>query len=160
MLNINIEISLMWLPFLYLKNSINGTSMNLFVYGTLMYPEIWKKVVSGTYEQQTAYLQGFQRWKVIGEYYPVIIPDLRAESIQGILYYALDEQDWKVLDRFEGNLYFREKVQVKTMEGNNLDAFVYVLKESWYQVIEYKPWSDYWFNRYGRHLFLKEWEGE
>lgn len=91
--------------------------MNLFVYGTLMWPEVFSGVTGRTVEGRPAVLAGARRLRVYGEVYPALVPG--DGFVEGILYENLTGADVTALDRFEGPEYERRPVTVRC---DNLDV--------------------------------------
>ena len=108
--------------------------MNLFAYGTLMWPEVMASVIGRRIEGVRATLNGYQRLRVKGEHYPVVVAS-EDDSVEGILYPNLTEEDFDQLDRFEGEEYVRITVCV-----DGTEAQVYVLSEEWWHIAEMEAW--------------------
>ncbi|KAG2149077.1 uncharacterized protein EDB93DRAFT_1143515 [Suillus bovinus] len=98
-----------------------------FFYGTLMHPEILKRVIGNDGSQLQmcpALLPDYTRHQVKNEDYPGILPysqsrvmfdhDLNPDekSVRGSLVTGLSDEDVKLLDVFEGDQYTRELVPV------------------------------------------------
>ena len=98
----------------------------LFCYGTLQLPEVMKAVIGHTYHGVNARLPGYAIYRVKDAVYPGIIESTDDET-SGILYCGVNDEDLKVLDLFEGELYERRLSQVKTEDGKSYDAWVYVI---------------------------------
>ncbi|KAG1743432.1 hypothetical protein EDB19DRAFT_1698454 [Suillus lakei] len=101
--------------------------VSAFFYGTLMHPEILKRVIGNDGSQLQmcpALLLDYTRHQVKNEDYPGILPysqsremfdhDLNSEekSVRGCLVTGLSEEDVRLLDVFEGNQYTREVVSI------------------------------------------------
>jgi gamma-glutamylcyclotransferase (GGCT)/AIG2-like uncharacterized protein YtfP len=97
----------------------------VFTYGSLMFPEVWERVVRGRYFFQPAVAQGFQRYCVMQETYPGMIA-ISGQSVEGVLYFDVDSDDLKALDAFEGSDYVRENVNVRLPDGSVLTAATYL----------------------------------
>ncbi len=108
--------------------------MNLFSYGTLMWPEVLEAVIGRRLEGVAASLSGYVRLRVRGEHYPAVVPSARDE-VEGVLYQNLNTDDFRHLDRFEGREYDRTVVRI-----GDVDAQVYVLAGPWYHLAEQRPW--------------------
>ena len=64
-------------------------SINLFAYGTLMYPEVMNFILSNKqFKSCKAVLKNYLRRQVKGEQYPGIKP-CQGASVEGVLYYDL-----------------------------------------------------------------------
>lgn len=98
-----------------------------FFYGTLMHPEILKRVIGndGSHLQMCpALLLEYTRHQVKNEDYPGILPysqsramfdhdlDSEEKSVRGSLVTGLSDEDVRLLDVFEGDQYTRESVSV------------------------------------------------
>ncbi|KAG2035248.1 hypothetical protein BDR03DRAFT_993460 [Suillus americanus] len=98
-----------------------------FFYGTLMHPEILKRVIGNDGSQLQmcpALLLDYTRHQVKNEDYPGILPysqsramfdrDLNSEekSVRGCLVTGLSDEDVRLLDVFEGDQYTRELISV------------------------------------------------
>jgi gamma-glutamylcyclotransferase (GGCT)/AIG2-like uncharacterized protein YtfP len=91
----------------------------LFVYGTLLFPEIVDKLI-GEVEMKDAVLEHYRRVKVIDHGnslpYPALIPFEGART-EGKLLHGLTEQQVSILDEYEGHEYERIEVEVQTATG-------------------------------------------
>lgn len=85
--------------------------MNVFTYGSLMYAEVWERVVRGRHRSLPARLRGFRRRAVVGAAYPGAVPQAGAE-IRGRVYLDVDSTDVARLDAFEASEYRRDEVLV------------------------------------------------
>ncbi|KAG1895386.1 uncharacterized protein F5891DRAFT_1059173 [Suillus fuscotomentosus] len=101
--------------------------VSAFFYGTLMHPEILKRVIGNDGSQLQmcpALLPDYTRHQLKNEDYPGILPysqsramfdhDLNSEekSVRGSLVTGLSDADVQLLDIFEGDQYTRELVSV------------------------------------------------
>jgi gamma-glutamylcyclotransferase (GGCT)/AIG2-like uncharacterized protein YtfP len=62
----------------------------LFVYGTLLFPEIVEKLTGKQFKTSSAVIRKFARKRIVGCNYPAIIEDLYSE-VKGILIQDVDE---------------------------------------------------------------------
>lgn len=108
--------------------------MQLFAYGTLMWPEVMQSVVGRRLLGVSARLSGYRRLRVKGEHYPVIIASLE-DTVDGILYTDLSEHEFELLDQFEGEEYERVSVRI-----GNSEAQVYVLADGWWHIVNPCIW--------------------
>jgi len=108
----------------YKKKEIKD--MKLFVYGTLMKPEVVRRLTGKTPNYEKAFLRGYRKYST--SYIPYIMKNENSK-VEGLLITNLDEEDLKKIDRYEGEgyLYIREKAEVVT-ERSNEEAYVYVGK--------------------------------
>ena len=108
---------------------------NLFAYGTLMWPEVLQAIIGRRIEGEPAVLKGYQRLRVKGAHYPVIVPSAE-HAVEGKLYVGLSKRELGALDAFEGEEYDRNTVRVGGMR-----AQAYVLSPEWRHVASSEPWE-------------------
>lgn len=77
---------------------------NLFVYGSLLFPEIRDRLVGKKVEIIDAKLNGFKRVCVLGEDYPALTRK-KGHTVQGELLLDIDDPTMKLLTLFEGDEY-------------------------------------------------------
>jgi gamma-glutamylcyclotransferase (GGCT)/AIG2-like uncharacterized protein YtfP len=99
--------------------------MNLFTYGSLMYPQVWTRVMNRAHPSRPATIQGYARHGLAGEVYPALL-ESPGSSVQGVLYSGLAEAELERLDRFEGEDYRRMSVRVLLDGDGEEETFVYV----------------------------------
>ncbi|RMJ24819.1 disease resistance protein Aig2, partial [Aspergillus sp. HF37] len=107
-------------------------SHTLFVYGTLMVPEVLHRVLHNNQPPQhhhhppepkhpkPAILHNYQRRRVRYADYPGIIPSSSSSSpstdaVLGALVYGLSDADLRALDAFEGIEYEKRVVRVRVL---------------------------------------------
>lgn len=107
----------------------SAMSHQLFTYGSLMYPQVWQRVVRGMYRSVAAVVAGHARYGIIGETYPAMVEQADA-VVSGVVYLDVDENDVARLDVFEGNAYQRTEVAATLSSGDILtvDAYIYLDK--------------------------------
>ena len=130
----------------------------LFTYGSLMYEPVWDSLVSGSYRKTAATLEGYARFGVKGEDYPVIKPSTPEQFVEGCVYWGVSLQDQQVLDQFEGEYYQRLSLPVVTL-GTSMTADVYVLKPDYYHIASEASWDVAAFERSGLQRFLSQHQG-
>src|SRR5690606_12204581 len=101
------------------------TGMDIFTYGSLMFPAVWQRVVRSEYRSAPALLPGFARYAVSGETYPGLVRQAGA-AVNGVVYFDVDDADLLTLDVFEGSEYRREAVTVSLEADRNLVVETYV----------------------------------
>jgi len=89
-----------------------GHALNVFTYGSLMYPEVWDRVVRGRYRSAAAQLTGFRRRALTDASYPAAVSEAGAR-IRGRVYFDVAADDLARLDAFEASEYRREEVEVQ-----------------------------------------------
>jgi gamma-glutamylcyclotransferase (GGCT)/AIG2-like uncharacterized protein YtfP len=131
--------------------------MNLFVYGTLMVPEVMYAVCGYDQPGVPASIDGFRRRRVSGESYPAIAPS-PGNSVNGMLYRNVSATQLEVLDDFEGAMYQRRDLLVQTDDGD-IEAAAYVVAEGCHALLSSEEWSLETFT--DRHLsdFMADYQG-
>jgi gamma-glutamylcyclotransferase (GGCT)/AIG2-like uncharacterized protein YtfP len=124
--------------------------MNLFTYGTLMFPEVWQTVVGRDFASLPATLRGHQIFRVAGAVYPGIIklspppspfPPPPSTPVPGILYLNLDDESLTHLDQFESDFYQRRPITVTADDGQLLAAEAYVVPEESRHLLTDEVWT-------------------
>jgi gamma-glutamylcyclotransferase (GGCT)/AIG2-like uncharacterized protein YtfP len=115
--------------------------MDIFTYGSLMYPAVWRRVVTGEYTGGTATLRGYARRRIRGELYPGLVRSVPESAVEGILYRGVSAADVAALDRFEGEgeAYARIRVPVELSDGAVAGAWTYLYLVS--ALVEESPWE-------------------
>jgi gamma-glutamylcyclotransferase (GGCT)/AIG2-like uncharacterized protein YtfP len=112
--------------------------MNLFAYGTLMWPEILADVIGRSIEGVPAKLPDARRLRVKNQVYPSLVL-AQSGAVDGILYFDLTEPEIAALDRFEGDEYVRRRAEVLCGERTEL-AEVYFTSEAGLALLEPDEW--------------------
>lgn len=99
--------------------------MHIFTYGSLMFSEVWQRVVQGRYRFSPAVVHGYARFAIAGETYPGMVARAGA-TVSGVLYFDVDARDVVALDAFEGRDYRRETVRVAFADGGSAEANAYL----------------------------------
>ncbi|MBE0494978.1 MAG: gamma-glutamylcyclotransferase [Campylobacterales bacterium] len=133
--------------------------VNVFTYGSLMFPQVWSRVVQGEYESIRGTLHGFRRRCLKKETYPVAFEGAPSERVLGEVYLNVNEDDIKRLDAFEGEYYLRKTEDIVLDNGKIVRASVYVLKSDFYQLVDDNPWDVEHFKLVGIQRFLEQYQG-
>ena len=126
-------------------------TLNLFTYGSLMYPQVWQRVVRGSYTSSEAKIHGFRRLRLRDELYPVLVVAKGAPPLLGRIYYQVSATDVKRLDDFETNAYVRVTISA-TVNGIAIPAHGYAGRHS-AEVIN-QDWDPANFEQFGMRRFL------
>jgi len=120
--------------------------VNVFTYGSLMYPQVWDRVVRGRYRSAAALLRGFRRCALLGLSYPGAVPDAGAQIV-GRVYFDVDPEDLARLDAFEASEYRRHDVVVSLLaeSGVTARAQVYVYLDA--SRLDARDWDAQRFER-------------
>lgn len=100
------------------------TLSRLFVYGTLQNDTVVQELLGHRLFGRPAVLHGYQRTLDPAIGYPVIHP--REGAVVAGTLLDVDGKSLTILDEYEGPQYRRIVVQVHTVDGRVLDAYVYV----------------------------------
>lgn len=98
----------------------------VFVYGTLLLPEVMEAVTGRAAPPRPARLVGFARRRLRGRSFPGLV-EAPGTEVRGALHEGLDASALAVLDRFEGPLYERVRVRVELDDGGGACAWTYAL---------------------------------
>jgi gamma-glutamylcyclotransferase (GGCT)/AIG2-like uncharacterized protein YtfP len=142
---------------------------HLFTYGTLMFPEIWQRVVGVAFRHRAAVVDGFGVWRVRGQWYPVMLPAEATARVEGIVYFDLDQPTLDLLDQYESHHYLRQEIQVRLSEdsgqrraagelpgSSTLACEAYVLRAEYRDVATREAWSRDWFQQHGLQRYLAD----
>jgi gamma-glutamylcyclotransferase (GGCT)/AIG2-like uncharacterized protein YtfP len=138
------------------RPAVSG-KINLFVYGSLMYEQVWRKLITGEFERRAAHLSGFRRLKIKDEDYPGLIRGIG--TVHGVVWLGLDNQALKRIDDFEASFYRRISGVVIDEAGVEILAEFFVIKESDRSVLEEAEWDPVEFERHGLSHFLSSYAG-
>lgn len=123
--------------------------MDVFAYGSLEFPVVLGAVIGRVPAREPATLEGFARFRVRDGTYPGIVAAEGARA-EGTLWRGVDLDGLAALDRFEGALYERRRLPVRTRAGAVVAAHVYVVRDERRGVLSDEPWDKARFER--RHL--------
>jgi gamma-glutamylcyclotransferase (GGCT)/AIG2-like uncharacterized protein YtfP len=126
----------------------------LFCYGTLQVPEVIRAVTGRTYSAIAAILHGYAIYRVKDAEYPGIIPSAGSE-IEGVVYDNVSDNDLKVLDLFESDLYRRQLLEVKLPDNKIRKAWCYVIPEKNKSMLTDDVWRLKDFLEHGLESFMK-----
>ena len=133
--------------------------MNIFCYGTLMFPEVWSVVVKGQYTARVGYINGYERRAVKAETYPCVIAASANERLQGVVYLDVDTTDVLRLDRFEGAYYRRINTPCSFEDGSDGEVDVYLFRDAYHHLVSSRPWDLEQFKKSGMAKFLADYKG-
>jgi gamma-glutamylcyclotransferase (GGCT)/AIG2-like uncharacterized protein YtfP len=131
---------------------------NLFAYGTLMCEDIMEDVSGCRLSPVPGTLTGYSRRSVRGEHYPALVPH-EAGRVEGVVYRDVPDSAWERLDRFEGEMYARRRVQIKLNDGSTLPAATYMVQPAFLGHLEQSDWDFADFLRNGKTSFQRHYKG-
>ena len=129
----------------------------LFVYGSLMAPDIMRRASGHTGEAVPARLDGYFRGTIVDETYPGIVEAV-GESVVGLLYPDLGHSAIRRLDEFEGEIYERLAVNVE-VAGGIVVTQAYVVRSEFRHLLTPAPWTFDAFMRTGYRRFVADYVG-
>jgi gamma-glutamylcyclotransferase (GGCT)/AIG2-like uncharacterized protein YtfP len=131
--------------------------MNIFVYGTLMNPDIWFKVTKENNSFKKTVINNYSRSKLKGELYPGIFKKTGSNVI-GKIYFDVSSHAISKLDIFEGERYERTKVDT-IVENKSVNAQTYVLTSKFHYLLTMEEWNYEEFLNSGNDQFQNSYLG-
>ena len=116
------------------------SALDVFTYGTLVVPEVMQAVAGKSFPSTPAVLEGYAAFLVEGECFPGI-RSTSGGSVAGVLHLGVDPATLKTLDRFEGALYARKRVAVRSDPLGLMSAQAYVVKDDAADRLTDEPWD-------------------
>lgn len=141
---------------------LERSPLNVFVYGTLMFPEVAKRVAGIVQAGHRATLGGYRRFEAKTRErgnYPAIVP-MEDATVEGLIYLNLSPVQLEQLDAFEfveGQLYSRKTASVE-WEGRCFDAEIYVADQGLFDCLLeplQRAWNPLWFQQHELDWFVK-----
>lgn len=126
----------------------------MFVYGTLQFGDVLAAVIGGRLEGQAATLDGYARYAVKQQPFPGIVPQ-PGSQVRGLVYTGIDPVALARIDDFEGELYRRETVSVRTDDGQDIQAQAYVVRPRFRSLLADAPWDEETFARRWRERYVR-----
>ena len=133
--------------------------MNLFVYGTLLFPEIRELVGGREFRAEPAYINGYRVLQVRDATFPGLLKSgLETDQADGEILLDLSPSELARFDAYEDSFYVRENVEVKFTDHDSRseeEAMVYVVpKRLASTVLTEEPWTRDWFDKHHRAEFF------
>jgi gamma-glutamylcyclotransferase (GGCT)/AIG2-like uncharacterized protein YtfP len=116
----------------------------IFVYGTLEFPAVIKKLLGTSLAGEWAQAQGYARYLLVNRNYPGMVSQ-SGSSVDGVLYRGLTPKYIRLLDRYEDDIYERRQVQVINSHGQCVTAWAYVIPLRYKQELSNQPWDREYF---------------
>jgi gamma-glutamylcyclotransferase (GGCT)/AIG2-like uncharacterized protein YtfP len=120
--------------------------MRLFCYGTLMFPEVMKRLGGGHFDGVAASLDDYGCYTVNGHAFPGIVCETGAVT-HGLVYAGIGDSLLRKLDRYEGDFYERVRVCVTDPQGRPLQAWAYVIPAARRDILSKQAWDRQTFER-------------
>ena len=126
---------------------------HLFVYGSLLFPDLVTELTGKSFRSSPATLDGFKRYRVKGCDYPAIIKAPGA-NVEGLLIENVDESSLEILVFFEGNEYRKQQVTViSSAKQIAATAFIWTNDVA---LLENSDWDEAEFRKQSLTSYLKE----
>lgn len=113
---------------------------NVFVYGTLLLPDMMHVVSGGEYESAEAIAHGYCRSRLAGRVYPGIAVDAGSQ-VAGRVYLEVSDESLRRLDYFEGPEYVRGSLEVVLQDGSRVPAEAYIVPDEKRALLTGETWS-------------------
>ncbi len=126
----------------------------MFVYGTLQFADVLAAVTGRRFEGVVATLDDHARYCVKQQPFPGIVPQAGSQ-VRGLVYRGIDPVALARIDEFEGELYRRETVSVRTDDGRDIEAQAYVVRPRFHSLLADAPWDEDTFARRWRERYVR-----
>jgi len=137
--------------------TINLLMPTLFIYGTLLFPELLQALLERIPERQPAVLPGYQRYRIYDgsrpRPYPAIYPNAEGE-VKGALLYGLQPAELALLDEYEEEDYLKQPCQAWVAD-QLVDAQVYVWRSEQRSKLR-GEWEPEWFRAHHLGRYIRE----
>lgn len=129
----------------------NKFMKNIFVYGTLLFPEILEKLTCKTFKSKEGYLNDFKSYQIFDNHiprkYPAIITS-RGDKVEGKIVFDLDKESLNILDYFEDEKYEPKILKAYSQSGEEYQVLVYVWKDEFKDMLKGDWDIDYFKDNY------------
>jgi len=132
--------------------------MDIFTYGSLMFPAVMKAVTGRDFSSRNARVKNHARFRVRGESYPGLTP-LKGAVTQGVLHLNVDALSLRRLDDFEGEMYERTEISAEALDGESLMAQTYLIKPQYRDRLSSEPWDPEHFEKADLVQFMATYRG-
>jgi gamma-glutamylcyclotransferase (GGCT)/AIG2-like uncharacterized protein YtfP len=134
--------------------------MNVFTYGTLMFPEVWQQVVGRAFASVPGKADGYTVYRIADAVYPGLIAGGVSAAAKGVVYLDLDEASLAKPDLFEDDFYQRQTLRIDCDDGIVRQADAYVVPIERRTVITNELWTaDAFVASGGLEHFLRRFHG-
>jgi gamma-glutamylcyclotransferase (GGCT)/AIG2-like uncharacterized protein YtfP len=134
--------------------------MNVFTYGTLMFPEVWKAVVGREFAAVAGTAAGYAIFRVRDAVFPGIIAASERDAVRGVVYLDVDPDSVARLDLFEDDFYRRETLSINCDDGQGRSAQTYVVPDANRAVLTDETWRrDEFVATGGLDHFIRRFQG-
>lgn len=113
---------------------------HVFVYGTLLAPEMMSTVTGKAFDAAPAVARGYKRAYLSERVYPGIVAN-EGNKVHGAVYLDVDDESIRRLDYFEGPEYLRGPLVACLKDGRELLAEAYIVPEINRHMLTEREWS-------------------
>ena len=113
---------------------------NLFTYGTLQIPEVWRSVAGCEFASLDSQVADFAVYRFREFDFPGMIAE-QGGSATGTIYLDIDVTTLQRIDHYEGDFYSRETIQVVCEGGQQRSCQVYLLTAKYSDQLSDQPWT-------------------
>src|SRR5687768_17423762 len=99
-----------------------SSSMHVFTYGTLMFPEVWQVIVGRPFKSIEGTARGYAIYRVVDAVFPGIAAADEKDAVHGVVYLDVDQASIARLDTFEDDFYERQGLWVDCADGERRAA--------------------------------------
>ena len=131
---------------------------NIFVYGSLMYSEVWDKIVSESYLNCAATIKGYERFAIQNEVYPAVIKS-KGSEVEGLIWKDVNDEDLARLNEFEGEYYVLQSEKAIDDQGSLIPVCFYLLKSQYHSILKNENWDIQRFESKNLPLFISSYAG-
>jgi hypothetical protein len=103
-----------------------GPGARLFFYGTLLDPDIQKRVIGRAVDLRPAALQGFRRVRAAGKWFPILVPGLARDRVAGAVADGLSAREIARIVAYENDGYALKPVTVELEGAGRARALVFL----------------------------------
>ena len=128
--------------------------INLFVYGTLMFPQVMTTLTGLTPTYAPAVARNTARFSIRNQVYPGLV-NRSGNLTMGYLIRNLDEVNWHLIKAFEGNEYSVGPVAIETQQ-HNMNAYTFFVHAHSLDIVANSFWNPESFLRYQLESFLAD----
>jgi gamma-glutamylcyclotransferase (GGCT)/AIG2-like uncharacterized protein YtfP len=134
--------------------------MNVFAYGTLMFPEVWKAVVGREFASVEGTADGYAIYRVRDAVFPGIVAAGKRDAVRGVVYLDVDPESVARLDMFEDEFYRRETLSIDCDDDEHRSAEAYVVPNTNRAVLTEDIWQrDKFVASGGLDQFIRRFQG-
>ena len=125
---------------------------HLFCYGTLLAKEVRDKVLQYDTNKliiKKGFIEGFEVRRVMHTNYPMLVKSEKNSIVNGEILFNLSKEDFSNLDRFEGENYKKNKINVYSND-KDLECYVYITTKNlkFEEIWNFDNWYKYDINKF------------